>query len=875
MPWWRRRSALDFAEEIDAHLELEVERNLDAGMAPDDARAAARRAFGNVTQARERFFESKRGAMFERLWRHLRYATRGLVARPGFTLTALITLAFGIGINTALFTVVYSFVFRPLPVRESERVVNVYRTFRGLYSLEVNGRPSMLSYPGYLRLREATRSLENLAVFRGQELTLLSGDGSTHVGAALASCNYFATLYVRMARGRAFTSDECARPNDGPVVVLSHGLWQRQFGADSAIVGRAIVLNRLPFTVIGVAEPGFVGTDFEVAELWVPITMYPSLSAGKANPFEGDASWLEAVGRLRPGVSLATARQELGDIARREDASHPGRTTVLTVSPGAMMNFPEAREQGAIVLIGIVAVAVLVVIMACTNVMTLLLARATARRREIGIRLSLGASRRELIGQLMIESAVLALVGGAAGLLLAYWLPPLIALSIPQQRLHLELSPDVAVIAYSGLLSLGTAFLFGLLPALQATDLHLTAAMRTEGAAGGGRGGGARMRGTAVGVQVATSAFLLVIAALFLRATQRALASDPGFTTQGVVALSFNLEQLGYDSLRARLFLDEMRRELSALPGARAVALASSLPFHGRNMTVVRTDPTKPSGEPNLPTLINRVTGDYFEALGIPIVRGRAFNARDERAANPRASVVSETFAREAWGSSDPIGREFDGDGTRFEVVGVARDVHSVSVGSADGAFMYEAAHPMAVGGLMVVVRTSSSAPMISAAAERLVRTIDPSVLVDAETLDERLAASLRPVQLTAVVASALGLLALLLALVGVYGVVNYGVSQRTREIGIRIALGASRRKVQGLVLRQGGRVVAIGMGVGIALAAAASQIIRSLLFGVSTLDPLAFLGVTAMLFMAAALAVWVPARRAARLDPAITLREE
>lgn len=874
MAWWRSRSTNDFAEELASHLELEVERNLSMGMAPDEARHAARRTLGNLTQAQERFFESRRAFWLERIWGHLRYATRGLLAHPAFTLTAVLTLAFGIGLNTALFTVVYSFLFRPLPVRESERVVNVHRELRGTYSLDVDGRASMLSYPGYLRLREASATVENLAVYRGQDLTMLSGEGSTHVSGAIASCNYFAALYVRMAHGRAFAPDECAHAGESAVAVLSHALWQRQFGGDSSVVRRAVVLNRVPFTVIGVAEPGFTGTEFEGADVWIPLTMFPSLSAQKTDRLTSDMSWLAAVGRLRSGASITAAREELGAIARREDVEFPGRTTVLSVVPGAMLNFPEALSEGALVLGCVFGAALLVLIMACANVMNLLLARAATRRREIGIRLSLGATRRELIGQLMVESVVLALVGGAAGVVMAYWIPPLLVVAIPQNNLHFDLSPNLPVLAYALLFSLGTALLFGLLPALQATDLQLTSAMRNETTRGARRTSATRMRGVAVCVQVATSVVLLVVAGLFVRATQRALGSNPGFETNGVVTLGLNLEQSGYDSTRARLFLDELRQRLAATPGVSSVAFARMLPFRGRMTTSVRTDLSRPSTEYDFQMSFNVVSAGYLATLGIPVVRGRAIGEQDERAAGPAAAVVSESFARIAWGSADPIGRQFDA-GERFEVVGVARDVQSLSVGAPDGAFVYQAARPGALLGMTVVVRTPASAATTIAAADRIVRALDPTVLVEGETLAERLARQLRPVQVGTMFATALGVLALLLALVGVYGVVNYGVSQRSKEIGVRMALGASRRNVHTLVLRDGGRFVAIGLGVGIVIAAAAAQVIRSFLFGVSPLDPVAFLVVAVVLTAAAALAVWAPARRAARLDPVIALREE
>ncbi|MEP7383643.1 MAG: ADOP family duplicated permease [Gemmatimonadota bacterium] len=875
MRWWKRRSARDFAEEIESHLEFEREQQVAEGRSRDEARFGARRAFGNLTAARERFFDSRRGAGLDSAWRNLRYAARGLLRRRGFAATAIVTLAFGIGVNSALITVLYSLLLRPLPVRGATHVVSVTRAINGRYSLKVFGRESMLSYPDYQRLQRESQTLAQLAVYRGESMTLLSGDRAIGVRAQLASCNYFATLQVAMRYGRPFAPDECAAAGDGGVVVLSFGAWQRQFGSDSTIVGRTVVVNRLPFTVVGVAEPGFAGIDMDRTELWIPVTMFPRLHPEQAGDLDADVSWLSAVGRLVEHASIASARVELSALARREDANWPGRETSISVARATLFPAQEDRKAAAPIAMSVLALGLLVLVMACANVMNLLLARAAARRREIGIRLSLGASRPRLVMQLLTESVLLAALGGLLGMALAYWIPPLLLLAAPVQEVNIRLAPDGWVMLTTAGVALGAALLFGLVPALQSTDLSLTAAMRNDSTSTRHVSPASRMRSIAVGVQVAASALLLVTAALFLRATRQAFAVDPGYATRGTVSLLFNLEQLGYDGSRSGRFMDALRRALAATPGVKSVAVTQFAALRGRGNTVVNTNPAVQDSTSERETLFNHVSTSYFETAGIAIVRGRGFSEREESQRDPTPVVVSEAFARTAWGAGEPIGREL-ADGTRrMTVVGIARDVQSVSLGIDDGPYLYSPAHPSELLGRLLIVRSDLPATSVRALAEREALRLDPGVLVTSRSIEEGMAAAIAPVRIAGLFATGLGGVALLLAVVGVYGVVSFGVSQRSREIGIRIALGATPRSVQRLVLREGGRVIGIGLLGGLLAAAGAAQVIRSLLFGLNPLDATAFSGAALALGIASALAVSIPAARAARVDPVTTLREE
>lgn len=875
MRWWKRRSERDFAEEIEAHLALERDQQLAEGRTPEEARLAARKAFGNVTATQERWVESRRGAWLDSLWRNARFAVRALLRRPGYTFTAVVTLAFGIGVNSALFTVLYSFLLRPLPVRDAARVMSVSRTIHGNYGLRVFGNASMLSYPDFRRLQEGGHTMSDLSAYRHESLTLLAGDRATELQGQIASCNYFRTLRVVMYLGRPLAPDACATGADGGEVVLSYGAWQRHFGGDSSVVGRTIVLNRLPFTVVGIAERGFAGVEVNIAEAWLPITVFPRLHPGQPDDLAADISWLSVVGRLADGATRVGALAELSALARQEDAKWPGRETTLAVERATMLPAGDGRDQVGPSVAAVVALGLLVLAMACANVMNLQLSRAAARRRETGIRLSLGASRPRLVLHLLTESLILAFLGGAVGLTLAYWLPPLVLLTAPVPEVNLSLAPDGWVLLVTGVVAFGAALLFGLLPAWQSTDLSLTSAMRSAGPTLRVKGGSARVRSIAVGVQVAASALLLVMAALFLRATRLAFTVNPGYATEGVVALQFNLEQLGYDAAGAQRFTDEMQQALSTTPGIRSVAITQFGVLRGRGETVVHIDPSVQDSSADRGTLFNHVSGSYFATMGIPVVRGRPFTEQESAQHTPAPVVVNQAFARAAWGDLDPIGRDISEGDERMRVIGVVRTVQSVALGIDDRPYLYKPAAPDDRLNRLILVRSDLPALSVRSLAEAAALRIEPSVVLTARSIESEMDRAIAPVRIAGLFASGLGAVALLLAVVGVYGVVAFGVSQRSREIGIRIALGATTRSVHRLVLREGGRVIAIGLVVGLVAAALASQVIRSLLFGLDPLDVTAFGAVAILLGGAAAIAVSIPASRAARVDPVTSLREE
>jgi putative ABC transport system permease protein len=874
MRWRKRRRDADFAEEIRAHLELEEEAHRARGLSASEARMAARRAFGNQTAATERFHESRRGAGLEAGWRSIRQATRSLTRAPGVTVAAVVALAFGIGVNSALFTVLYSILVRPVPGIDPSGLVGVGRRVAEVagYGLEVNGRASMLSYPDYLALRDGTRTVEQLAVYRQEPLTL-SGERSQAIQGELVSCNYFAAVRVPMSAGRAFVPDDCSQPGQGRVVVLANRYWRTEFGADSTLVGRSIVLDRISVRVIGVAGPSFGGMGFDETGVWMPVTMYPALHPTDPTALTRDLSWLAAVGRLREGAGPAAAQSELTTLSRAQDARWPGRTSTITLTKGTRLTDPEDRAIVTGLVAAMTTLGGLVLLMTCANVMSLLLGRAAARRREIAIRVSLGASRSRLVGQLMVESALLAALGGGAGLVLAYLLPPLIRVALPTQAANLVFTPNGSVVAATAVVALGAALLSGLIPALQSTDLQLTEALKNEAPAG--PRGTWRWRNRAVGVQVAASGMLLIAAALVLRGAQRSLAVDPGFRIEGVNTLTLNLPQVGYDGARAAAFVTELEARLEAMPGVGSVGAAMLIPLRGRGETQATpvTGGADAAGR-TMPTLFNSVSGSYFGTVGIRLVRGRAFDDH-EAGDDPMPAVVSSAFARTAWGADDPIGRRITSDGRHLVVVGVAADVQSITLGVPDGPYLYRPIRPDDLLGKRLVVRADLPTTALRGHTERIVHALDPAVLVEVRSFGEEQTRAIAPIRLAGLFTTGLGLIALLLAAIGVYGVVAFAVSQRQREIGVRMALGATRWSVQGLMFRQGVRPVAVGLVVGVVLALAVLRALRHVLTALGALDA-AMIGLVALLlFAVAGLAVAVPAARAARVDPTTTLRAD
>jgi predicted permease len=873
--FWRRRSDLDFAEEIESHLAHEVDRRVREGSSAAEARAAALRAFGDVSTVRAVFRAGQGREPFAGVLRDARLAFRSLAREPLFALAVIATLALGTGLNTAVFGVIYGLVLRPLPLPEADRLVTIAQHYRGREFRSAINDPVTLSWDEYQTFRESSRTLAGLAAYWPASLTMRAAEPVRARG-LMVTCDYFAVLRAPMSSGRAFTSEECARPGEGAVVVLSHAFWQRHFAGDVTVLGRSVELNRQVFTVIGITAPGFGGTELRSPDAWVPITMQPRFSEDLLT--RPNLSWLNLVGRMRPGVTAEAVADDLTGIARRRDADD---LSTVTARQDVLMQFD---VNGALVVVSIMALPLTLLVIASLNVMNLLLARAPSRRRAIGIRLSMGASRARVLRQLLVESLVLAGVGGLAGWLLARATPRLLYAALPFPTGQLDLSADMRLTAFAIAVPLAAALLFGLIPALDATRLDLASALRGSSPSSGGSPRAARTRSVVMAVQLAGSLVMLVLAGLFVRAITYARSVDPGYAVKNVYAFRPDLSTQGYDAARTATFFREFARRVSALPVTQSTAMATRLPLSGvTGGRFLRDEVTDSTNAAMVHAWYTRMTPDYFALMEIPIVRGRVFTEMDVRESDASPAVISQAMAQLYWPGEDVLGRRFIvGHNERFIVVGVARDARHMSIERVDPSFFYAAARLDAYGGpgddaaglsLALIVRTDGRA-----AAQEIVRAgraLDPAVLIEVESLEDRFSARVSRTRTAVLFAGVLGVLATILAIIGVYGGVACGASQRAREIGVRIALGATRRDIIAMIMRQGAVPLAAGLVLGSLLAAAAARLVRVLLFGISPIDPISFAGMTTLLIAFSLLAMYRPSARAARLDPATTLRSE
>jgi predicted permease len=877
----RERNAQRLDEELQFHLEQQIAENITAGMSREEARYAAMRAFGNPTVLKEETRDAWGWVWLEQIAQDLRYGARALARNPGFTMVAVLAVALGIGVNTGIFSVLNGVALKLLPVPRAQQLVSVDQIFHGKFQRNLHGESGLFSYSEYKNYRANNHVFSGLlayAPFLGA--VPLGGETPQPLTGAETSCNFFDVLGEPPALGRTFVEADCQAAGANPVVVLSDVLWRSRFGADPQIVGKDISLNRTKFVVIGVAAPGFRGLDPWASEFWAPLTMQKALEPDTDLLPEDNTGWLALLGRMRPGVSLEQVRADLAVIAATIDQQHPGRTTALTIHRATFMGRSEERTVvfgiGAVVL----AAVGLVLLIACANVANLLLARASARQKEIAIRLSIGGSRWRIVRQLLTESLLIAFLGGVVGSLLAFWSVEGIAhylmANLPlhdMPPLIWDVSPDLRVWGYSLALTALTGVFFGLAPALHATRQDLSTALQ------GGRAGflvksvsGGMLRNTLVGVQVSVCMVLLIAAGLLIRGLYLAQTVDPGFEMKGITQARFDLASLGYKPERAQAFQRDLIARVAALPGVDGVEQARAIPlghqFLGTGMT--------PQGETQDRQFeFNVVSPGFFAILGMPIVRGRTFTAGEAQAEAP-VLVMTESTARRLWPGQDAIGKTLRGwEKKEYQVVGVVRDSQASHLGQSDGLFFYLPASPKDQAVLQLLVHSKSGDVAIANGIREVARSLDPDLIIDVTKLEDNLELWRTPSRIVAALSSVLGILALLLAAIGVHGVVSYGVSQRTREIGIRMTLGADRPDVIRLALRQALRPVVIGALVGVIGCAAVSQVLSDVLYGIGAHDPIAFVGVPVFLLGVAFLASYFPAHRASRVDPMVALRHE
>ena len=806
----------------------------------------------------------------------LRHAVRLIVTRPGFSVIVIVTLALGIGVNSAFFSIVNAVLLRPPAVAAPERLMNVYTT-----KADGSGYGA-LSYPDYQDVRALT-PFDGVAGYSGLMASLNDDGRSEMLFGELVTGNYFSVLGVRPQRGRFFLPEEDRTPMSHPVIVLGDGLWRRRFAADPSIIGRTIAVNGRQFTVVGIAPPEFTGSLFRgfAVDVWVPVMM---MSAVRTNELANRGErWMFVKGRLARGATpeqAASALRALGDqLAARDPATNAGRALRLIPSSDVRVT---AEGDGAIIPAAtfmLLAVG-LILLIACTNLANLMLARAAARQHEIAVRAALGASRWRIVREMVGESAVLSVAGGMAGLLLAAWLARLLVAFKPPLpvAISFDVGIDVRVIGYTAALTGLTTILFGLVPAIHATRGDLGAAMRHRSGGMSARGRRYGLRNLLLIPQVALSVTLLVVAGLFARSVANAGAVRVGFDLERTATIALNLAPSGYDETRARTFYRELSRRALTLPGVSAVAVADRIPLdlYGSRTTSLAIE----GGAADVVERAvqhARVEPTYFATLGIPVVRGRGLTTSDT-AANTPVAIISVAASRRWWPGRDAIGERIylDGEAARsVEIVGVAADAKVQTLGEAPEPLVYR---PLATGypGLVrLIVRTSGDPAALVPALRRFVSEIDPAVAVfESQTMDQHLGVMLFPFRMAAALSTALGAFALLLAAVGLYGVLAFGVAERASELALRIALGAQRAAVLRLVVADGLHVVAIGLALGLILALALSRVLASWLFGIQPTDPLVFIGMPAVLIGVAVMASIVPARRATSVDPMGVLRE-
>jgi predicted permease len=813
--------------------------------------------------------------MLTKLWSDVRYAVRSLSRSPGFAVAAIVTIALGVGVNTGIFTILNGVLFRDLPAPDAHELVSIAQTVEGGDFTARTG-VGTFSIGDYRAYAARAQTLAVLAHADPREATL-GGDAPQKIFGALVSCNWFTVLRTPPALGRALNAADC-EAGAPPVVVLGHALWATTFAGDANIVGRTVELAGNPFTVVGVAASGTYGGSPISTAYFAPLSTEPLLWPGRSRYENPRQLWLYLLGRRSAGVGVGQVRAELDVIAAQIDQDAPGRSTTLTVARAKRNTVPgDLRGPATAASTVLMAAFGLILLIACANVANLLLARGTARFQEIGIRLSLGASRARVVRQLLTESVLISITGGVLGSLLALWsfqalaaiaLPAAIHPEMPVPALELDFSVDFRVLWYALVLTIGTGFVFGLAPALAVSRPDLNTVIKQDAASAGGSRKGGRLRGTLVGVQVALCMTLMIATGLLLRGLYATYTIDPGFNPAGVAHLSFGMD--GGPPILDRRMLEEV----AALPGVEGVAYASQTPLgESRTGAMVRL-PGQAESESRI-TEIDAVTPSYFSVIELPIVRGRNFTEAESADAASRAGtqpvIVTETTARNFWGDADPLGRTLLWDDATLEVVGVAADARLGALGEIDPYYVYM---PLYERGELLVKSGADFAATASGILA-IVRARDAGLVARVLPLESNLQWFRGLSRLVTTLGAGLGVLALVLAAVGVYGVVSYSVIRRYREIGIRMALGAETRDLLTMIFRRTMRPVVIGAVIGVIAAGALTRVLSSVLFGVSPADPIG-LGGAALLVLGVALAAGiVAALPATRAHPTTTLRYE
>jgi putative ABC transport system permease protein len=883
----RRLTEKRLEDELHFHLDQQVTDYVAAGLAPEEARRRARLEFGGLEQVKEACREVGAAHFIETLVQDVRYGVRMLRKNPGFTVVAVLTLALGMGANTAIFSLADQLLLRPLPFPEADRLVSP--CYRSSPSSDVYN--ASVSFPDYIFYRDQSTTLAGLAVYTDIEDAFRLGDQRVRIPGEIVSSNYFSVLGVSPFLGRWFLPDEDAAPGRNPVVVLGYALWQRAFGSDPAVLGRRVVINGASFTIVGIAPRNFAGWRLDRAtkpEFWVPTMMYrvavPEMARWDLQHVVG-AQWLSSVGRLKAGVTIAQAQTDFAyrleqlkqtlwrDVFTKTD--NPMQYVGMLVPANEARIDPASRKTVRTFLTMLMAVAGLVLLIACSNVASLMLSRAHKRQSEMGVRLALGAGRRRLFQQLLTESLLITFAGGGAGLMLAIAAAKFLASFHQPFHMPLLLEPqlDFRVLAFTFVLASSISLLFGLLPLRQGMRVDLVSVVKGDSGALPGRSR-LGMQPFLIAGQVAISVILMIGAILFVRTLRNAEAADPTRDPGSVLLLKVDLTERKYDEARGKQFYSELLARVHSLPAVHSAALVYVVPMGGwRGGNDVIAHP----GDKPAQVDFNIVSDEYFQTVGLPLVRGRNFNAGD-RDGSPNVAIINEQMALKFWPGQDPIGKQIGLENpTRMaEIIGIVRDGRFRNYRASIQPCFYVPFSQEYEGRMSLEVRAAGGPMRLDAPVRRQIHDLDEELVIgDVWTLESFRDAGLGQERTSAALLSAFGVLAVALAGIGLYGVLAFSVARRTHEIGIRMALGASRGNVLKLVTQQGMALTLAGLAAGLIAAFGLTRWVASALYGVQPFDHGTFIGSAVFVGLVALGASYLPARRAARVDPIVALRHE
>jgi putative ABC transport system permease protein len=857
----------EMAEEFESHLQMHIDDNIRAGMSSDQARREALLKFGGMETAKESVRETSRLLWVETALQDLRYAVRGLWLNPGFAATAILSLALGIGASVAIYTVGDNLLLRPLPYPGSSELAMVWEN-----NLRNGNVHNVVSPGNYFDWKEQNKVFENIGGFF--ELPELLGDGrhSEQVIVQAVTSEVLPLLRAQPVRGRVFTYEEDSQ--DAHVALISYRIWQNWFGGDENILGRQIQVNLRPFTIIGVMPPDFYFHTRSV-DVWLTLGLNPSPDLRKRT-----GRWMMAVARLKPGVSFRQAQTEMSGIAARLQIAYPAfdKNWEINVEPLRDSLVGQVKPS----LLALLGAVTLLLAVACANVANLLLARYTARRREFAVRGALGAARLRLLRQLLTESLVLGVVGGSLGIALAgLAVSGLVALAPRELTRSVQVSFDVRILVIAVALSVLTSVIFGLAPALIASRGNINRALHEESHQG--TGGGNRLRNWLVAGEVACSVVLLAGAGLLFRTLIGLQAVDPGLNPDKILTFSVSLPGARYGQKQKAVdFYSTAQERLSQLPGVRSASAISYLPFNGMaagtGLAIAGRPPAKP-GE-SLDATVRTILPGYFRTLGIPLIKGRDFTAADNVLSSPYHFIINEAFVKKYFPNEDPLGKqisvEMDNKNPFGEIIGVAGDVKEGSLDKEPEPTVYYIHAHLVYGGMVFVLRTAQDPLSLAEPARKVIQGIDRELPIsEVRPMTAVVRQTFARQQFSAVLLGGFSIASLLLAAIGIYGVLAYSVTQRTREIGVRVALGAEPRSIIRLIVTSGARMVISGALAGIGAALLLSGLLKSLLYGIGPRDPLTFIAAPAVLVAVALLAAYAPARRAARVSPMEALRTE